>query len=143
MQLPWWISDKESAWDAGEDPTQEEMETHSSILAGKTPQAKEPGGLQSMGLQESDMTEHPCVQMQLTRVSCQISRSNVQLFATPWTAARQASLSITNSWSLLKLISFKLVMPSNHLILYSPLILLPSIFPSIRISSKESVLHIR
>ena len=65
------------------------------------------------------------------------------LFATPWTAARQASLSITNSWSLLKFISIESVMPSNHLILCHLLLLLPSIFPSIRIFSSESVLHIR
>ena len=71
------------------------------------------------------------------------SLSHVWLFATPWTAARQASLSITNSWSLLKLMSIELVMPSNHLILCHPLLLLPSIFPSIRIFSNESVLHIR
>ena len=63
--------------------------------------------------------------------------------ATPWTAARQASLSITNSWSLLRLISIKLVMPSNHLILCCPLLLPPSIFPSIRVFSNESVLPIR
>ena len=69
--------------------------------------------------------------------------SRVRLFATPWTAASQASLSITNSWSLLKLISIESVMPSNHLILYCPLLLLPSIFPSIRVFSNESVLHIR
>ena len=69
--------------------------------------------------------------------------SCVRLFATPWTAARQASLSITNSRSLLKLMSIKLVMPSNHLILYHPLLLLPSIFPSIRDFSNESVLHVR
>ena len=62
---------------------------------------------------------------------------------TPRTAARQASLSITSSWSLLKLRSVKLVMPSNLLILYRPLLLLPSIFPSIRVFSSESVLHIR
>ena len=61
----------------------------------------------------------------------------------PWTAARQASLSITNSWSLFKPISIKLVMPSNHLILCRPLLLLPSIFPSIRVFSNESVLCIR
>ena len=72
----------------------------------------------------------------------QFSRS-VRLFATPWTAARQASLSITNSWSLLKLMSIALVMPSNHLILCRPLLLLPSVFPSIRVFSNESVLHIR
>ena len=61
----------------------------------------------------------------------------------PWTAARQASLSITNSWSLHKLMSIELVMPSNHLILYHPILLLPSIFPSIRAFSNESVLCIR
>ena len=70
------------------------------------------------------------------------SLSCVQLFATPWTAARQASLSFTNSWSLLKLMSIESVMPSNHLILCRPL-LLPLIFPSIRVFSKESVLCIR
>ena len=69
--------------------------------------------------------------------------SRILLFATPWTAARQASLSVTYSWSLLKLMSIESVMPSNHLILCRPLFLLPSIFPSIRIFSKESVLHIR
>ena len=69
--------------------------------------------------------------------------SRVQLFVTPWTAARQASLSITNSWSLLKLMSIMLVMPSNLLILCHPLLLLPSIFPSIRVFSNESTLLIR
>ena len=67
----------------------------------------------------------------------------VQLFATPWSAARQASLSITNSQSLFKLMSIESVMPSNHLILCCPLLLLPSIFPSIRVFSNESVLCIR
>ena len=62
---------------------------------------------------------------------------------TPWTAACQAFLSITNSWSLLKLMSIKLVMPSNHLILCPPRLLLPSIFPSIRVFSNESALRIR
>ena len=66
-----------------------------------------------------------------------------QLFVTPWAAAHQASLSITNSWSLLKLMSIKSVMPSNDLILCHPLLLLPSIFPSIRVFSNESVLRIR
>ena len=69
--------------------------------------------------------------------------SRVRLFATPWTAAHQASLSITNSWSLFKLMSIVSVMPSNHLFLCRPLLLSPSIFPSIRIFSNESVLHIR
>ena len=67
----------------------------------------------------------------------------VQLFATPWTAAHQASLSITNSWSLLRLLTLESVMPSNHLILCRPLPLLPSIFPSIRVFSDESALRIR
>ena len=68
--------------------------------------------------------------------------SCVQLYVTPWTVARQASLSITNSRSLLKLMSTELVMPPNHLILCHPLLLLPSIFPSIRAFSNESVLDI-
>ena len=71
------------------------------------------------------------------------SLSRIWLFATPRTAARQASLSITNSWSLLKPMSIKSVMPSNHLILCRPCLLLPSIFPSIRVFSSESVLCIR
>ena len=69
--------------------------------------------------------------------------SQVQLFATPWTAALQPSLSITSSWSLRKLRSIESVMPSNHVIICRPLILPPSIFPSIRAFSNESVLHIR
>ena len=68
---------------------------------------------------------------------------HVRLFATPWAAARQTSLSFTISWNLLKLMSLELVIPSNHLILWHPLFLLPSIFPSIRVSSNKSVLHIR
>ena len=71
------------------------------------------------------------------------SLSCVRLFATPWTAAHQASLSITNSRSFLKLMSIDLVMPSNHLILCHPLFFLPSIFPSIKVFSNESVLRIR
>ena len=71
------------------------------------------------------------------------SLNHVQLFVTPWTAARQASLSITNSQSLLKLMSIELVMPSNHLILCHPLLLLPSIFTRIRVFSNESVLRIK
>ena len=83
-------------------------------------------------------------------VSCRIQKytsklilSHVQLFVIPWTAAYQASLSITNSWSLLKLMSIDSVMPSNRLILCHPLLLPPSIFPGIRVFSNESVLHIR
>ena len=76
-------------------------------------------------------------------ICCVQSLSCVRLFTTPWTAARQASLSFTVSQSLLKLVSIELVMPSIHLILCCPLLLLSSIFPSIRIFSNESVLHIR
>ena len=76
-------------------------------------------------------------------MSVQFSHSVMSDSATPWTTARQASLSITNSQSLLKLMPVESVMPSNHFILCHPLILLPSIFPSIRVFSIESVLHIR
>ena len=75
--------------------------------------------------------------------SVQFSHSVMSDSATAWNAAHQASLSITNSWSLLKLMSIELVMPSNRLILCHPLLLLPSIFPSIRVFSNESVLHNR
>ena len=75
----------------------------------------------------------------LVQCSCSI----VSDFATPWTAARHVPLSITNSWSLLKLMSIKSVMPSNHFTLCCPLLLLHSILPSIRVFSNESVLHIR
>ena len=83
------------------------------------------------------------VLMELCIYSVQISCSILSDSATPWTAACQASLSITNSQSLLKLMSIELVMPSNHLILCRPLLLLPSIFPSIRVFSNEPALHIR
>ena len=79
----------------------------------------------------------------IIKLSHSVSLSHVQLSVTRWTAACQASLSITNSRSLLKLISIELVMLSNHLILYHSLILLSSIFPSIRVFSNESALHIR
>ena len=69
--------------------------------------------------------------------------SHVRLFATPWTTTCQASLSITSFWSLPKPMSIELLMPPNHLILCRPLLLLPSIFPSIRVFSNESALHIR
>ena len=103
-----------------EDPLEEEMTAHSSILAWKISWTKEPGRLQSS-----------------------VQFSHVRLFATPWTAARQASLSIINFYSLLKLMSIQSVMPSNHLILCHLLLLLPSIFPRIRVLSNESVLCIR
>ena len=81
--------------------------------------------------------------LKVGQVSSVQSLSRVWLFVTPWTAARQASLSITNSQSLLKLMSIELVMLSNYLILCHPLLFLPSVFPSIRVFSNESVLHIR
>ena len=84
--------------------------------------------------------QHFAMQECLVWFSSVQSLHHVWLFATPWTTAQQASLSITNSWSLPKLMSIELVMPSNHLILHCPLLLLPSIFPSIRVFSNESAL---
>ena len=81
--------------------------------------------------------------MHMDQFSSVQSFSHVRLFATPWTAAPQANLSIINSRSLLKLVSIESVMPSNHLILCRPLLLPHSVFPSIRVFSNESVLHIR
>ena len=96
-----------------------------------------------MNLKSARLSKRSQIHIQTTYcISSVQSLSHVWLFATPWTAACQASLSITNSWSLLKLFSIELVMPSNHLILGCPL-LLPSIFPSIRVFSSESVLCIR
>ena len=90
---------------------------------------------------------HPLLRLTETRRCLTFSSvqllSHVWLFATPWTAACQASLSITNSRNLPKLMSIELVMPSSHLILCRPLLLLPSIFPSIRVFSNESALRIR
>ena len=87
--------------------------------------------MQSRDSQESSPTA--------SQVSCSVMSDSVTL----WTTGCQASLSVTNSWSLLKLMSIELVMPPNHLILCHPLLLLPSIFPSIRVFSNEFVLHIR
>ena len=95
------------------------------------------------GLYAQDLITSQRHHLLLHRFSSVQSLSRVRLFATPWTAALQASLSIANSWSLLKLMSIESVMPSNHLILCHPLLLLPSIFPSIRVFFNESVLHIR
>ena len=86
------------------------------------------------------MTSGPISSVQFTSVQL---LSHVWLFVTTWTAAHQASLSITNSRSLLKLMPIDSVMPSSHLILCCPLLLLPSTYPSIRVFSKESILHIR
>ena len=89
-------------------------------------------------------TMYPALRVSPSRKFSSVqSLSHVQLFATPWTAACQASLSIINSQSLFKLMSFKSVMPSSHLILCRPLLFLPSIFHSIRVFSNESGFHIR
>ena len=85
----------------------------------------------------------PRPKLKFCSCSVQFSHSVMSDSATPWPAARQASLSITNSWSILKLMSIESVMPSNHLFLCCPFLLLPSIFPSIRVFSSESALHIR
>ena len=121
-----------------EDSLEKEMATHSSILAWKIPWTEEPGGLQSMGSQESNMIQ------QLNHTpSMNMDYLFIQFFLISIIrVAHQASLSITNYWSLLKLMSIESVMPSNHLILCRPL-LLHSIFPSIRVFSNESALRIR
>ena len=94
---------------------------------------------------QSDFADGVTASVYTPRVLCSVqsSCSGESNSATPWTAARQASLSITNSRSLLKLMSIESVMPSSHLILCRPLLLLPSIFPSIRVFSNESTLHMR
>ena len=112
-----------------EDPLEKEMATPSSILAWRIPWTEESG-------------EAPVHEISKVSESVQ-SLSHVRLFATPWTAAHQTSLSITNSRSLLKLMSIPSVMPSNHLILCCPLLLPPSIFPSIRVFSNDLLLCIR
>ena len=126
------------------------MASHSSALAWRVPGMGEPGGLLSMGLHRvrhdwSDLaaaaaTATVFMSVQFSSVQ---SLSRVRLFVTPWIAAHQASLSITKSRSSLRLMSIESVMPSNHLILCCPLLLVPSIFPSIRFFSSESALHIR
>ena len=124
---------------------EKEMATHSSVLAWRIPGTGEPGGLLSMGSHRvghdwSDLAAAAAEYLQFSSVQL---LSRVRLFATPWIAACQASLSITNSWSSLRLTSIESVMPSSHLILCGPLLLLPSIPPSIRVFSKESTLHMR
>ena len=106
-----------------------------------TPNAGGLGSIPSQGTR-SHMPQLRVCMLQLKPCSSVQSLSRVQLSATPWAAARQASLSITSSWSLLKLMSIESVMPFNHLILCRPLLLLPSIFPRIRVFSHESVLCI-
>ena len=115
---------------------------HSNILAQKIPWTEEPDRSPQSG-KEMGMTEQLTLNPQQL-VSLQFSSvAQSCLFAAPQLAANQASLCIANSQSLFKLMSIKSVMPSNHLILCHPLLLLPSIFPSIRVFSDESVLHIR
>ena len=136
------------------------------FFPGESPWTEEPGGLQSMGSKGVGHdwgTKHSTLQLQCRSFSSQWlllfqstgsralrpefssvqSLSRVWLFATPWIAARQASLSITNSRSSPKLLSMELVMPSSHLILCHPLLLLPPIPPSIRVFSNESTLRMR
>ena len=126
---------KTCVWSLGrEDPLEKGMATHSSILTWRIPWTEEPGKLQSMGLQKVSQEQW---------LSSVQSLSHVQLFATPWTAAHQASLSFINCRSPLNPMSIKSMMPSNHLILCRPLLLLPLIFPSIRVFSNESALYIR
>ena len=146
---------------------EKEMATHSSILAWGISGTEEPHGLSSMRLHRvghdwSDLAAaavayiyvcvntyvciHICASIFFrffSLISSVQSLSRVRLFVMPWTVSCQASLSITNSQSLLKLMSIQLVMLSNHLILCHPLLLPPSIFPSIRVFSNKSVLHIR
>ena len=137
-----------------EDLLEKELAIHSTNLAWKIHGWRRLGGYSPWAHKESDTTEQlHFLSLSLRAqsmpsslqgfISSVQSLSHVRLFATPWTAARQAFLSITNSWSLLKLMSIESVMPSNYLILCHPLLLLPSIFPSIRVFSNESVLGIR
>ena len=130
------------------DPLEEGMATHSSILAWRIPMDRgawwaRVHGVAKSQTQLSELSTSVLFMYRCLCIGSVQSLSHVQLFATPWTAAHQASLSITNSWSLLKLMSIESVMPSNHLILCRSLLLLPSIFPSIRVFSNESDLRIR
>ena len=148
-------------WSDWEHPLGEGMASHSIILAWRIPWTEESGDYNSIVLQrarhdwsnlvwlyyilKSILTSglwKPIPQLGILPVIVE-SLSHVRVFATPWTAARQASLSITNSWSLLKFMSIDSVMPSSQLILYHPLLLPPSTFPSIRVFSNELALHIR
>jgi len=129
-----------------EDLLEKGLITHSSIFAWRIPWTEEPGRLQSIGLQIAwlDWSNWACTHALTNNIprmfSSVQSLSRVRLLVTPWIAARQASLSITNSRSSLRLTSIELVMPSSHLILCHPLLLLPPIPPSIRVISNESTL---
>ena len=124
------------------------MATLSSILAWKTPQTEEPGeATHSSWVAKSRIWLHMHTYIKPHASPPSFSSvqllSRVRLFATPWIAARQASLSVTNSRSSLRLTSIKSVMPSSHLILCRPLLLLPPIPPSIRVFSNESTFRMR
>ena len=130
------------------------MATHSSFLAWRIPGTEEPSRLPSMGLHRvghdwSDLAAAAAAVSMTKFIVSLIPFSSVQLlnhvwlFETPWVVAHQASLFITNSLSLLKFMSIESVMPSSHLILCRPLLLLPPIPPSIRVSSNESTLRMR
>ena len=126
-----------------ENPLEEKMATHSSILAWRIPMDRGARWATVYRATKSQTWLTHNTHTYIVQFSSVQLLSCVLLFVTPWTAARQASLSITNCQSLLKLKSVESVMPSNHLILCCPLLLLPSIFPSIRVCSNESALRIR
>ena len=139
---------KTRVWSLGqEDPLEKEMGTHSSTLAWRIPWMEEPGTLQSMGSQRvryNWVTSFSLSHTHTHTVDVVVqSASHVQFFVTPWTAAHQASLSLTISRSLLKFMFFTLVMPSSHLIFWCPLLLILSLFPIIRDFSNESSVCIR
>ena len=124
-------------WSLGwEDPLGEEMATNFSILAWEIPWTAETSRLQFMESQKSWTWLSESVQFSSVQ-----SLSRARLFVTPWIVARQAFLSITNSRSSLRLMSIESVMPSSHLVLCCPLLLLPPIPPSIRVFSNDSTLH--
>ena len=127
-----------------EDILEKEMATHSSIFAWKIPWTEKPGRLQSMESQRIGHNWATSFSLLLEHSGSVViqSLSHVRLFETPWTATSQASLSLTISWGLLKLMSIESVKPSNHLILYRPLLLLPLIFSSVRDFSNELALCI-
>ena len=117
------------------------MATLSCILAWRIPWTEKPNRLQSMGFKEPNKTERLNTHTHTHTHVCMLS--HVQLFVTPWTTACQPTRSITSSWSLLKLMSIGSIIPSSHLNHCRPLLLLPPVFPSIRVFFNESVLHIR
>ena len=127
----------------GKIPWRRKWQSTPVLLPGKSHGQKSLVGYSPWGRKELDMTEHTFFLLSGLYSSVQICHSVMSDSATPWTASCQASLSITSSWSLLRLMSIKSVKPSHHLILCHPLLLLPSVFPSITSFSNESVLHIR